>query len=441
MPKPSLGSRAFPQDRCPHCGHRFRQAPSRNVDCPRCSRPVVVRTRPFDRARVLCTPDQVRVIEAEWDALNGADPDLERGFRGQREDLPSRWRDLERQQASWRTALADAQMAFQKRKPAARDQAWEREEALWQELRRQMKEMDPFTRLQYLNSEHPYVGPRKDQVLKAPLCFLNAVRVSAAEPELAARGLAWLVQSCRALETYFDRAQRYAQMLLHRFEDQRNAWARAAGPENYLDLAWATLAALHYLSFFSMFNYPLEGLPQDLAPDLAARCLRVFSRRLEATAEETRELKSVLELHIGFKKDLEDELLPAWESLKEKVLERLRRRDGAARAGQEQPRPEPRPRPTGQPGPGGPRPQAGAGRAQAPPRPEKPLPSAPPGEPRSVKAAYRRLMKLCHPDLAAGAADQAWRSRLALQANLARDAGRLDRLLELLREAGKRSAQ
>ncbi len=51
---------------CPSCGVVLSQRPSRKTKCPHCGDFIFVRTRPFDRQRVLVTEEQARVLEAEW---------------------------------------------------------------------------------------------------------------------------------------------------------------------------------------------------------------------------------------------------------------------------------------------------------------------------------------------------------------------------------------
>jgi|GEM_PF-5079880 hypothetical protein len=80
--------------------------------------------------------------------------------------------------------------------------------------------------------------------------------------------------------------------------------------------------------------------------------------------------------------------------------------------------------------------------APAEPSPAKPAPSAPleedeQGEGQSLKELYRRVVKLCHPDLAQDPAEKGRRNRLTALATLARDRNNIAILRRLLQELGE----
>jgi uncharacterized Zn finger protein (UPF0148 family) len=54
---------------CPNCGVVLALRPGRKTKCPHCGNFIFVRTRPFDRQRVLVTEEQARVLEAEWSSF------------------------------------------------------------------------------------------------------------------------------------------------------------------------------------------------------------------------------------------------------------------------------------------------------------------------------------------------------------------------------------
>ncbi len=57
---------------CPYCGGRLDKKPGRKTECPKCSRPIYVRTRPLDKQQVLVTEEQKEVIEEQWSIVNGS---------------------------------------------------------------------------------------------------------------------------------------------------------------------------------------------------------------------------------------------------------------------------------------------------------------------------------------------------------------------------------
>jgi uncharacterized Zn finger protein (UPF0148 family) len=54
---------------CPNCGVVLSERPGRKTKCPHCGGFIFVRTRPFDRQRVLVTEEQARLLEAEWSSF------------------------------------------------------------------------------------------------------------------------------------------------------------------------------------------------------------------------------------------------------------------------------------------------------------------------------------------------------------------------------------
>jgi len=54
-------------DVCPNCGTALAKRPGSKTKCQRCGGLIFVRTRPFDRKRVLLTEVQAKIVEAEWE--------------------------------------------------------------------------------------------------------------------------------------------------------------------------------------------------------------------------------------------------------------------------------------------------------------------------------------------------------------------------------------
>jgi len=54
---------------CPYCAAALEKKPSRKKKCPDCNNFIYVRTRPFDRKRVLVTEAQRDLIDVEWSRL------------------------------------------------------------------------------------------------------------------------------------------------------------------------------------------------------------------------------------------------------------------------------------------------------------------------------------------------------------------------------------
>ena len=55
---------------CPNCGANLSKRPGRKTKCPHCGGFIFVRTRPYDRQRVLVTEEQSRLLEAEWSSFS-----------------------------------------------------------------------------------------------------------------------------------------------------------------------------------------------------------------------------------------------------------------------------------------------------------------------------------------------------------------------------------
>ena len=53
-------------DVCPYCGTTLAKRPGSKTKCQSCGNSIFVRTRPFDRRRVLLTQAQAKVVEREW---------------------------------------------------------------------------------------------------------------------------------------------------------------------------------------------------------------------------------------------------------------------------------------------------------------------------------------------------------------------------------------
>lgn len=54
---------------CPSCSTSLKAFPKRKTKCPACSKPIYVRTRPSDRAKILVSEDQLPVVEIEWQRI------------------------------------------------------------------------------------------------------------------------------------------------------------------------------------------------------------------------------------------------------------------------------------------------------------------------------------------------------------------------------------
>jgi DNA-directed RNA polymerase subunit RPC12/RpoP len=54
---------------CPYCEKLLTKKPERKTACPYCGNLIFVRSRPFDRQRVLLTEPQTNQVEAEWTTL------------------------------------------------------------------------------------------------------------------------------------------------------------------------------------------------------------------------------------------------------------------------------------------------------------------------------------------------------------------------------------
>jgi predicted RNA-binding Zn-ribbon protein involved in translation (DUF1610 family) len=57
---------------CPYCGTRLDKKPARKKECPNCSKPIYVRTRPLDNQKVLVTEEQKEAVEEQWSIVNGS---------------------------------------------------------------------------------------------------------------------------------------------------------------------------------------------------------------------------------------------------------------------------------------------------------------------------------------------------------------------------------
>jgi DNA-directed RNA polymerase subunit RPC12/RpoP len=65
-PRPKLSEIGCLDNICPHCEQTLEKRPERKAACPLCGNAIYVRSRPFDRQRVLLTEQQASQIEAEW---------------------------------------------------------------------------------------------------------------------------------------------------------------------------------------------------------------------------------------------------------------------------------------------------------------------------------------------------------------------------------------
>ena len=65
-PRPELSEIGRLDSVCPYCDETLERRPERKTECPHCHKPIFVRSRPFDRQRVLLTEQQTLQIEAEW---------------------------------------------------------------------------------------------------------------------------------------------------------------------------------------------------------------------------------------------------------------------------------------------------------------------------------------------------------------------------------------
>lgn len=55
--------------KCPYCEYMLTKFPQKKTKCPKCSNDIYVRTRPFDRAKILVKDDELKNIEQEWNRL------------------------------------------------------------------------------------------------------------------------------------------------------------------------------------------------------------------------------------------------------------------------------------------------------------------------------------------------------------------------------------
>ncbi len=58
------------QPTCPNCARSLDGMPTRKKKCPGCGKPMMVRTRPVDRARILVTEQGAREIDQQWTAIH-----------------------------------------------------------------------------------------------------------------------------------------------------------------------------------------------------------------------------------------------------------------------------------------------------------------------------------------------------------------------------------
>ena len=84
---------------CPHCCTSLQKMPGRKTMCPSCQQPILVRTRPQDRQRVLVTPDQALKIADQWNdsAQGGSDA----APRSGRIRTPGGLAALQQERAEW----------------------------------------------------------------------------------------------------------------------------------------------------------------------------------------------------------------------------------------------------------------------------------------------------------------------------------------------------
>jgi hypothetical protein len=52
---------------CPYCRSELPAWPTRSGPCPRCGEPILVRSRPLDRERVLVTESEAEALEEQWE--------------------------------------------------------------------------------------------------------------------------------------------------------------------------------------------------------------------------------------------------------------------------------------------------------------------------------------------------------------------------------------
>lgn len=51
---------------CPYCGYKFDKKPAKKKKCPDCENFIYIRTRKYDKQKVLVTEDQLNEISSEW---------------------------------------------------------------------------------------------------------------------------------------------------------------------------------------------------------------------------------------------------------------------------------------------------------------------------------------------------------------------------------------
>jgi DNA-directed RNA polymerase subunit RPC12/RpoP len=68
-PRPALSEIGRLDSTCPYCEEELAKRPERKTACPHCGRFIFVRSRPYDRKRVLLTDLEANQIETEWSAL------------------------------------------------------------------------------------------------------------------------------------------------------------------------------------------------------------------------------------------------------------------------------------------------------------------------------------------------------------------------------------
>jgi DNA-directed RNA polymerase subunit RPC12/RpoP len=68
-PRPELSAIGRLDNVCPYCEEELAKKPERKTACPHCGNYIFVRSRPFDRQRVLLTEAQTNQVEAEWTSL------------------------------------------------------------------------------------------------------------------------------------------------------------------------------------------------------------------------------------------------------------------------------------------------------------------------------------------------------------------------------------
>lgn len=87
---------------CPHCRALLQKMPGRKTMCPSCQQPILVRTRPQDRQRVLVTPSQAGDLSEDWGVYNSEQPNTSRaGPRSGRISTDGGLPALQRERAEW----------------------------------------------------------------------------------------------------------------------------------------------------------------------------------------------------------------------------------------------------------------------------------------------------------------------------------------------------